>query len=108
MHVKATGIFALARSPPIESSHGTILDRRQDEHLWGNRVLPFWDGRHSGYRGLLGLHASSLTESLNWSSAEEAGMRALSDITMPADFFQAMDHNMCWLLLNIRTNFFNK
>ena len=44
VHVKATGIFALARSPPIESSHGTILDRRQDvknasyQKYWENQA----------------------------------------------------------------------
>ena len=74
-----TNVLALRIAHDLHKRNGAV------GNLAGSipRVLPFWDGRHSGYRGLLGLHASSLTESLNWSSAEEAGMRALSDITMP-------------------------
>jgi hypothetical protein len=47
------------------------------------RVLPFWDGNRAAYRALLGLHAASLTETSKWEAAEEAGMRALSDLNMP-------------------------
>ena len=74
-----TNLLALRIAHDLHKRNGSV------GHLTGSipRVLPFWDGRHSGYRSLLGLHSASLVEGGIWSPAEEAGMRALSDINMP-------------------------
>ena len=74
-----TNIFALRVAHDLHKRNGST------GHLTGSipRVLPFWDGNLPGYRSLLALHSSSLVEASVWGSAEEAGMRALSEVAMP-------------------------
>jgi len=75
-----TNLFALRIAHDLHKRNGAT------GHLTGSipRVLPFWDGNLSGYRSLLGLHSASLVEGAVWGPAEEAGMRALSEVAMPS------------------------